>query len=340
MDSQLSQYTGHVCLAPMAGFTDSAFRRIAKTHGASLVFSELISADGLVRDSVQSYKLATFHSKERPVGIQIFGSEPDVMARAAALIEKLSPDFIDLNFGCPAKKVVRRGAGAAILKDLHKMRRIVRAVVASTSIPVSCKIRSGWDKSKVVAVDAAQICEEEGAAFVTLHARTKADGFSGLASLDLIREVKQAVKIPVIGNGDIRSPHDVRRMLDETGCDSVMIGRGALGRPWIFQQINHFMETGEQLPDPPYNQRINACIAHYRLAIEEANEERTVREMRKQVGWYLKGMPGCSQIRQRIMWMDTADEVISCLTSYAARLSDPEIEQLDSDQTHSLNWET
>ena len=228
---------GRAILAPMAGVSDNAFRILAREEGAALVFTELVSSDGLVRDSARTYKLMEFLPEERPIGVQIFGHDVSVMAEAAKRIEKIEPDFIDLNFGCPVKKVVARGAGAALLNDLKKMRAMVKAVVSATSIPVLGKIRSGWGETHIVAVQAAQILESEGAGGVTVHARTRQIKFTGRADWSVIADVKKKVSIPVIGNGDVFSAEDAKKMIDETGCDLVMVGRGAMGPSGMFDDL-------------------------------------------------------------------------------------------------------
>jgi len=304
----------------MAGVADSAFRLMAKSEGVALVYTELVSADGVVRDSSKSLRLFEFLPEERPIGVQLFGSDPEIMAEAARQVEELRPEFIDLNFGCPVRKVVRRGAGAALLKDLGRIRAIVRAVVSATSIPVSGKIRSGWDGTHMVAVDASRILEEEGACAVAVHARTKKMGFGGGADWRVIREVKESVSLSVIGNGDVMSPEDGKRMLEETGCDLVMIGRGALGRPWIFRQMNRYLETGEKLNDPSFGERIEVCLKHYSLALRLLGKERGVKEMRKHVGWYLRGMEGSRQVRQEIFSMKDPEKIESRLRWFADRL--------------------
>ena len=312
---------GLTVLAPMAGITDSSFRLLAREHGASMVYTELISANALTRDSEKTMRLMRFENAERPIGIQLFGSDPAIMARAAEIAEKLQPELIDLNFGCPAKKVAKQEAGAAILKDLPRMREIIKQVKSATSLPVSSKIRSGWDYNSIVATEAASILEEEGACAVTVHARTRKMGFSGTADWTIIRDVKQILSIPVIGNGDIRSPDDAGRMLKETGCDLIMIGRGACGRPWLFQQTESFLKNGFRRDDPSFQDRIDICLRHYDLALSRIETQRAVREMRKHIGWYLKGMPGVTRIKQEIFHMDDPEMVRTRLLTFRDQLS-------------------
>jgi tRNA-dihydrouridine synthase B len=300
----------------MAGVADSAFRLIARANGASLVYTELVSADGLVRDSAKTWRIARFSPEEKPIGVQLFGTDPGVMAEAAARVREVGPDLIDLNFGCPSKHVVHHGAGAAQLKDLSNMESIVRAVVSSVSLPVTAKIRSGWDDDHIVAADAARILEGAGVRAVTIHARTMKMGFRGEADWNIIRNVKQAVSIPVVGNGDVCSVEDARRLVDKTGCDLVMIGRGAMGRPWIFDRVNQYLENGEIVEDPDDRERIEQCLNHYHLALRILGEERGVKEMRKHIGWYLKGMRESAQVRKEVFTMTDPKEVEKRLLQY------------------------
>ncbi len=301
----------------MAGVTDSTFRCMARKYGAALVFTELVSADGLIRRNRRTLELISFQEGERPVGIQIFGNDPKVMAVAAKTAEEIKPDLIDLNFGCPARKVVGRGAGAALLREPGLLGAIAGMVVKAVNVPVTAKIRSGWNDDLPVAVEAAHILEQEGLSAVTIHPRSRKMEFSGKADWSLIRAVKEAVSIPVIGNGDVLEPEDGKRMLDETGCDLVMVGRGAMGRPWIFRELDHFLNTGQKTTALSIKERMAVCIEHYLLVISLEGKERGVKPMRKHLGWYLKGLPGSSSLKQEIFKLTDPDAVIALLRSYA-----------------------
>ena len=301
------KFQSQIVLAPMAGVADSAFRQMAREGGAALVYSELVSSEGLVRDSKKSEDLMRFEPVERPFGIQLFGSEPEIMAEAARIAERFKPDLIDINFGCPVKKVVRNGAGAALLKNLPLLGRIVYAVTGATVLPVTVKIRSGWDADSIVAVEAATICESEGAKAVAVHARTRQMGYSGRADWSVIRNVKQAVGIPVFGNGDVVEAADAARMMRETGCEGVMVGRGAMGRPWIFRRMQHYLETGTFLAEPAPQERLAVCLRHYDLAVRQMGEYKALREMRKHASCYIRGMRGASRMRQAIFQVQSLE---------------------------------
>jgi len=307
---------GKTCLAPMAGITDIPFRLMARKYHVGLVFTGLISVDGLVRKSEKTLRLFRFLPEERPIGIQLFGHDPQVFREAVSIISEFSPDLIDLNLGCPAKSVVKRGAGAALLKNLSQIQKIAEAVVPSSPVPVTAKIRSGWDDSSIVAVEIAKILEATGISAVTVHARTKDKGFKGKADWSVIQAVRQAVSIPVIGNGDVTSPQEAKQMLEQTGCDMVMVGRGALGRPWIFHHIEHYLKTGTLLEEPSFREQIENCLEHYRLALQYLPENRAVYEMRKHIAWYVKGMPGASEFRKEIFMFTDPEQVISRLCAF------------------------
>lgn len=308
---------GPAVLAPMAGVTDLPFRKICKEHGAALLFSELVSAQGLTRRNSRSYTFFRFEETERPFGIQLFGSEPDLMAEAAQIVEEFKPDIIDINFGCPVPKVVRKNSGSALLREPKLVGKIIESVVKAVQTPVTAKIRSGWDR--VNAVEVARIVEDAGAKAIAVHGRTQKMGFSGKADWDVIASVKRTVSIPVIGNGDIFSAEDAARMFDETGCDLVMIGRGVLGNPWIFEQIGSYLKNNSLLPMPTYEERIMTCLRHFNFALCEKGESTGLRSMRKHIGWYTKGMPNSSEFRVIIMHLDDPDRVREELLGYLNR---------------------
>lgn len=289
-----------IIYAPMAGFSDSPTRRIAKSYGADLVISGLISAEAVIRESRRSRDLARFDNSERPIGIQIFGANPESMARAARELADLAPDFIDINFGCPVRKVVEKNGGSSVLKDLPLLEQIARAVIAAVDIPVTVKIRAGWDLNSLVFLEAGRIIEDTGAVAITLHPRTKVQGFSGHADWNLIAQLKETVTIPVIGNGDIFSPQDARSMLDETGCDAVMIGRAALGYPWIFEQIRRYLDHGELIPSPTPVERIDQALEHFQTMIDFYGLPHAVYRMRAHFCYYLKGIPGAAPVKAEI----------------------------------------
>jgi tRNA-dihydrouridine synthase B len=305
-----------VFLAPMAGITDSVFRQLAREHGAGLVYTELISAEGLVHGGAKTFRLMDFEQKERPIGVQLFGSRPEALARAAQLATEKRPDLIDLNFGCPSRKVVGKNGGAALLKDLTLIEKIVRAVVLATDLPVTVKIRSGWDENSIVAPEVAALCASYGVAAVAVHARTRQQGFSGRADWDVIRQVKQSVEIPVIGNGDVRTPQDGRRMFRETGCDAIMVGRGALGNLWLFEGIADLLEGRALAPGPSVDERIALCLRHARELVAKKGKFSGVRQMRKHYGWYTKGFPEGARLRGSLVTLESLGEVEETFREY------------------------
>lgn len=310
------QLNGCAVLAPMAGVTDSSFRLICKQQGTALVFSEMVSADGLIRNDERTTQYLSFKPEERPIGIQIFGSDPLIMAEAATRVEAIAPDFIDLNFGCPVKKVVKRGAGAAVLKDLTLLRKITSAVTRATSLPVIAKIRSGWSESNINATEVSKILEDCGVCAITIHPRSQSQLLKGHSNWEIIRQVKETVSIPVIGNGDIKNPNDAQKMLTETGCDLIMIGRAAMGNPWIFNQINYFLATNSCNTTVSNDQRRDICLQHLELAIKEKGEYRGILEIRKHLAWYIKGLPRSSAFRATLFKLKNVSKIKEELINY------------------------
>lgn len=308
---------GRAVLAPMAGITDSPFRLLCRRHGAAMVYTEMLSAEGLARRHGKTWRMAGFQPEERPVALQLFGSRPEAFAGAVRAFGRDGPDFFDLNFGCPAPKVVRSGGGSALLREPKKVEAIARAAVGVSDRPVLAKIRSGWEVGAENAVEIARILEGCGVAAIAVHGRTRGQMFSGQADWTVIGRVMENVSIPVIGNGDIRSGADARKMMDETGCQLVMVGRAAQGAPWIFWEINRVLGEGAVLGvggGPDWRQRSEVIREHLQLMIEAKGEDRGVLEMRKHLGWYVKGLPGAARLRQEMMKAETADQVLELLS--------------------------
>lgn len=308
-------------LAPLAGVADSTFRLICRQKQASLVYTEMVSADGVVRGNKHTMELLTFLPGERPIGIQLFGSDPAVVAAAARKVASLSPDLIDLNFGCPARKVVGRQAGSALLNNLAQLRRIASSAASAVDVPVTAKIRSGWDEKTVNADRVSVMLEDCGVKAVTVHARSRADKFGGKADWEVIARTKRSVRIPVIGNGDVTEPEDALRMLKETGCDAVMIGRGALGNPWIFSRTKRLVESGELVPPPTVQERLELLLAHMALVTERsAGSTVSFYPMRKHVGWYTKGLPGSSGLRKELAFTQSWEDLRRLVLDFGASL--------------------
>ncbi|MAD51485.1 MAG: tRNA dihydrouridine synthase DusB [Candidatus Marinimicrobia bacterium] len=292
-----------ILLAPMAGVTDYSFRILCKEMGAGVVYSEFVSAHGIIRKNEKTLDMIRFTEMERPIGIQIFGDSPEVMAKAARVVaDKFQPDIIDINYGCPVPKITKKGAGSAALKDLCLMDDITTAVVESVpDLPVTVKMRAGWDMSNIVAIEAGPRLEKVGVKAIALHPRTTKQSYRGSANWNLIKELIQTVSIPVIGNGDIKKPEDVVRMFDETGCDAVMVARAALGNPWFFKQATALLLGASLPPIPNTHERIDMCKRHLELLLESRGEHIGTNLMRKQFGWYIKNFPGASSLRQSLV---------------------------------------
>ncbi|CEP68978.1 tRNA-dihydrouridine synthase [Moorella glycerini] len=304
--------------APMAGFSDRIFRLLAREAGAALTYTEMISAQGLIYQSKATWALLDLKDEPGPVAVQLFGREPEILARATKLAVAAGADIIDLNMGCPTPKIVKNGEGAALMRDLPLAAAIVAAMVeAAGPVPVTVKMRKGWDEDSVNVIEAARAVVKAGAAAVAIHGRTRSQFYSGRADWDCIRQVKEAVPVPVIGNGDIRTPADAVAMLELTGCDAVMVGRAAIGNPWLLAAIRARLEGRPEPPPPAVATRMATAIRHFKMMVELKGEKTAVKEMRKVLACYLRGLPGAARLRQHLYTLDTAAEVISTLTAYS-----------------------
>jgi nifR3 family TIM-barrel protein len=305
-------------LAPQAGVSESPFRRLCRRFGADVVVSEFVSAAGIVMGTPRSRDYLRFDEAERPIGIQIFGADPGQMAGAAALVADVyGPDFIDINFGCPVKKVVKRNGGSGCLRDLDLVERVIRAVDEATDLPTTVKIRSGFDQKTRDPVGIALRCQDAGAKAVCLHPRTRSDMYGGTARWSEIRDIVEALEVPVIGNGDIRSGEDARRMRDETGCAAIMIARGSHGDPWLFSQARAALEGQPIPPEPDAEERFRICLEHARNAIAfERNPDRAIIDFRKHLGWYTKGLPDGRRLRTELFHVTSLQEVEGLVERY------------------------
>ena len=308
----------NIVLAPMAGVCNSAFRRIIKEMGCGLVYAEMVSDKGLVYNSKKTKDMLYVSDYERPIAQQIFGSDVDTFVEAAKMVyEIMKPDIIDINMGCPVPKVaVRAQAGSALLKNPAKIREIVSAVVKAVPIPVTVKIRSGWDSNSINAVEVAKICEEAGAKAICVHGRTRSQGYSGKVDLDIIKKVKESVSIPVIGNGDVNSIESAIKMFEYTGVDAIMIGRGALGNPWLIKQLVTYFDTGIILDKPSYKEIIDMCRKHLNYLLELKSEKISVLEMRSHISWYIKGLPKSTEIKKELFTISDAKGIMNLLDRY------------------------
>ena len=311
-------------MAPMAGITSLPFRLIVKKLGAGLVTTEMISAEGLIRGQKTTLSYLKSHPDERPLSVQIFGSKPEVMARAAGIVVKAGANIVDINMGCPVKKIIKTGAGGALLRSPQRVKEIVTAVRRSCQVPLTVKIRAGWSTDKSVAVETALLIEDCGADAVTIHPRFVKQGFSGKADWNIIADVKEQLKIPVIGNGDVLDPSLALQMKGQTGCDGVMIGRGAIGNPWIFKQILD-LEDGRAIRQPGLHERRTLIMEHFRLLSVSIGEHRAAKTMRGLLLWYTKGLPHSGRFRGLITRIKDWNTLISALDQYFSTLEDEKI---------------
>lgn len=303
------EITGHAGLAPMAGVADAAFRRICRDYGAAFTVSEMVSAKALTYGDNKSRDLMKLDDRERPAAIQLFGDDPETMAKAARLAMQMRPDWLDINMGCPAPKIAGNHCGSALMRDPDLCRRIVKAVSGAVDIPVTVKIRKGYSKTEVNAVEVAQACESGGAAAITVHGRTRDQMYAPPVDRDCIRAVKAAVSVPVIGNGDVTSPESAAALYEQTGCDFILVGRGALGAPWLFAQIEAYLSNGVRLPDPPIAKRMEVLCRQIELAASLKGERVALLEARKHASWYMREVRGAAIFRGEAGTISTLDDL-------------------------------
>ncbi|MDP4119793.1 MAG: tRNA dihydrouridine synthase DusB [Bacillota bacterium] len=304
---------GYCALAPMAGVADRAFRELCASFGAAYVVSEMVSAKGIAYNSERSKELMVIGENERPAGIQLFGDDPAVVVAGAEFALTRNPDILDINMGCPAPKIAGGGSGAALMKNPKLCGEIVKAVKKISTVPVTVKIRKGWDAQSVNAVEVAKICEENGADAITVHGRTREQMYAPSADLEIIAKVKEAVNIPVIGNGDVDSPQAAAKMFDETNCDLIMVGRAAMGNPWLFMAINSYLSNGITIPPPSEAEKLSVMLRHIETLCCYKGERIAMKEARKHVGWYLKGFHGAAEFRREACALNTFDDLKSLI---------------------------
>lgn len=298
-----------VALGPMAGVTDLTFRLICKELRCGIVFTEMVSAKGIYYNDDKTKQLMRIEEKERPVALQIFGSDPDIMAEVAMRINKHNHDILDINMGCPTPKIVKNGDGSALSKNPKLIGRIVKSVVHASNKPVTVKIRTGWDDDSINAVEVAKVIEDNGAKAISIHGRTREQFYTGKANWEIIKNVKEAVSIPIFGNGDVFSVEDAKRMKESTNCDGIMIARGAQGNPWIFNRVTEYLKTGEILPPPTTKEKVDMSKKHLYMLIENKGEYVAIREMRKHCAWYLKGIKNSAKARNKINTATSAEMI-------------------------------
>lgn len=311
----------NVFLAPMAGVTDLPFRILCREQNCGMVYTEMVSAKGLQYDNEKTGLLLEIDERERPVVAQLFGNDPQILGEMARRVEQMPVDVIDINMGCPALKITKNGEGSALMKNPERIGEIVYSVAKAIKKPLTIKIRKGFDDDSVNAVEVAKIAEEAGVSAIAIHGRTREQFYSGKADWDIIKKVKQAVCIPVIGNGDVVQPQDAKAMIDQTGCDAVMIGRGAQGNPWIFSRTTHYLETGILLPEPTVEERIATAIEHARMILDHKGDYIGIRQMRSHLAWYIKGLPRSAEMRVTINKIDNYDDLQKTLWEYAREIS-------------------
>ncbi|MGE5396566.1 MAG: tRNA dihydrouridine synthase DusB [Chitinophagales bacterium] len=302
-----------VVAAPMAGITDKAFRIIAASYGCGLTFTEMISDQALIHGHHRTWEMLDLKDDQAPVAVQIFGSNPENMRKAALIVEESGARILDINMGCPTPKIVKNGEGAALMQDLNKACEVIKAVVRTVKIPVTLKMRTGWNDASLSYLELAQIAQNEGVSAITLHPRTREQFFSGRSDWEAINRLKKTIRIPVIGNGDIFSAADARAMIEATGCDAVMIGRGALGNPFIFQQTSAYLKGEELPPEPTPEQRFDTALKHFDLVVKFKGQDKALKEMRKHFAWYIKGFSGAASARAAINQAISREDLVQIL---------------------------
>ena len=305
----------NIILAPMAGITDLPFRILCKENGAGLICNEMVSSRAIYHKDEKTLSMLSMVEEERPISMQIFGNEPDIMGYSAEIVSEKA-DILDINMGCPAPKVVKNGDGSKLLLNLELVEEITREVVKKSKKPVTVKIRKGWDDNNIVAVEAAKIIEKAGASAIVVHGRTREQFYTGKADWDIIKQVKESVSIPVMGNGDIYTEEDALAMFEQTGVDGIMCGRGTLGNPWLFKKIEYFLRTGEKLPEISNQEKKETILKHFELLLKEKGEYTATREIRKHIAWYVKGLPEATRIREKINTINSKEDFRNLITEY------------------------